>query len=52
MKAWLVEWGRIIGDKLPEGPLQKLLIYIYPTCDVDEVSRLHGDWCDTHGLRG
>ena len=52
MKAWLVEWGRIIGGKLPEGPTQLVLIYIYPTCDVGEVHRLYSDWCDTHGLRG
>ena len=52
VKAWLVEWGRIIGDKLPEGPTQQLLIYIYPTYDVGEVHRLYSDWCGTHGLRG
>ena len=52
VKAWLVEWGRIIGDKLPEGPTQLIKIFIYPTCDVDEVHRLYSEWCDTHGLRG
>ena len=47
----MVQWGIIVGDKLPIGPATPIVIYIFPTCGISEVHRIFTQWCDTRDMR-
>ena len=47
----MIEWGFNIGDKLPQGPDSPLPIYVFPTCDINEVHRIFTTWCDARDMR-
>jgi hypothetical protein len=50
-RAWMIEWGEKVGDKLPQGPDQPLPIFVFPTCDIGEVHRIFTLWCDARDMR-
>ena len=50
IRAWMVQWGVIVGDKLHIGPATPIAIYIFPTCVISEVHRLFAQWCDTRDM--